>query len=404
VAFTETFFQWWLGDGLGVVLVGSGILVWGSGEDRRPLASAWGAILLLGTGLLMFSLARTGLPITFLILVGIVIAGALFGLRAVAMASVVAAIAQVLEIATGSGTLIAGISDETALVTIKLRLLVYAVGGLIVAAEAHEARIGGAAAAAAAALNEAQRAQTMVEREVATRLQLALLPEKPLDHPDVEIAFRYQAGVEGLLVGGDWYDVFALPDERIGIAVGDVAGHGLEAAATMGRLRTALSALAPHFAEPGTLLSHLDDYAQRIGSADFATIVYAVLDPGADRLTFASAGHPPLIVVPPEGEPRWLSEGRSQPIRSGPPTVRSEAETQLEPGSLLVAYSDGLVERRGEDLRLGLERLYQVSGRLSGSSPERACDRLLGEMGIDDTPRDDVVVVVVAYKPGPNVV
>ncbi|MEZ5098275.1 MAG: ATP-binding SpoIIE family protein phosphatase [Thermoleophilia bacterium] len=230
------------------------------------------------------------------------------------------------------------------------------------------------------------------------RLQHALLPDQLLRDPALELAARYRPATDGLEVGGDWYDAFPLPDGRVGLAVGDVVGHGLEAAAAMGRLRTALVALAPHADGPGSLLSLLDDFAAGPNGTDFATAVVASLDPATGALRYASAGHLPLLVVSADGTCRWLEDGRSTPLCGLPRVARREAATVLDPGDLLVLCSDGLVERRGESLAAGLARLAAAGEALADASAEAACDRLLAAAG-QGAGEDDVVVLCARFAP-----
>ena len=231
------------------------------------------------------------------------------------------------------------------------------------------------------------------EHRVSLGLQRALLPAGVLQHPGVAIAARYEARSQFLEVGGDWFDSFAMPSGLIAIAAGDVVGHGLEAAATMGKLRVATAALARHAEGPGQVLSQLDEFTSGADGAEFATACFATFDPGSGRLRFASAGHPPMLVVGPDGEPRWLDGGRSGPLVRDVDPARPDDATTLEPGSLLVLYSDGLIERRGEPIAVGLERLERAACRLGDATVEQACDLLIEAMGVADSREDDVVVV-----------
>jgi serine phosphatase RsbU (regulator of sigma subunit)/integral membrane sensor domain MASE1 len=400
-SFWEIFPQWWLGDAVGVILVGCAILAWGSSPDRRSLGNWWGLLLIVGTAWSTVFVIRTELPITYLVLVWVVIAGALFGTRAVAVTGLVIAVTYALEIAFGSGVLIVGIPDDVALQVIKLKLGVFSIAGLVVAAESYEGQLAVKEAAAATSAMEHAQAESRLERHIAIRLQQALLPGE-LDHPGLEIAARYEAGSDSLLVGGDWYDLFTLPDGRIGITVGDVVGHGLEASAAMGRMRTAVAVLALHTDSPGDLLKRLDEYARGREGAGFATATYAVLDPDSGRLAYASAGHPPMLVCSPTGSTRWLDRGRSQPLHGGPVTPRAEAVTQLEPGSTLLAFSDGLIERRGVDLTSGLEKLRARLAAHALLSPDEVCRLLMTEMGVAETRDDDVVLVAVRLGSAPS--
>lgn len=246
----------------------------------------------------------------------------------------------------------------------------------------------------------ALRAREASERETALSLQRALLPPGPLRHPHVEVATRYVAGSAQLEVGGDWYDGFALADSRIGFTMGDVIGHGLPAAAAMGQLRTALAALAAHF-PPAALLEHLDAFLTSTEVTDFATVCYARYDPDAGVLDYASAGHPPMLTLSPGGQGRWLDAAQSPPLtRVGLTRLpRREARVEVEPGTLLVLYTDGLVERRGEIITAGLDRLEAAMRAVARLPLEEVCDSLLHQLGVDEARPDDVALMVVRLGP-----
>ncbi len=238
------------------------------------------------------------------------------------------------------------------------------------------------------------------EHRIAVRLQRALLPNRVLEHRDVIIAARYEPRSETLEVGGDWYDSFLLPDGRIGLAVGDVVGHGIDAAAGMGRLRTALSALAARTESAGELISHLDSFAGSPNGVDLATACYAILEPAGGELRYASAGHPPVLLREPGRGTRWLLEGRSPPLGTLLEMNRPEAVDVLAPDALLVLYSDGLVEHRDATITVGLSRLEAVVSGLSDDvHVDEACTRILVEMGVATDRRDDVVVMCLRFSP-----
>ncbi len=247
----------------------------------------------------------------------------------------------------------------------------------------------------------ALRAQEAEEREIALGLQRALLPSRQLDDPRVGCAARYEAGSDRLEVGGDWYDAFTLPDGRIAVTVGDVVGHGLAAAAAMGQMRTALAALAEHAPSAGELLERLDGYLRRSQTTDFATVCYAILDPASGVLEYASAGHPPMLVVAPGGAVTVLDQAQSAPLSGGPARPRRTAATTLEPGSLLVLYSDGLVERRGERLSDGLARLVAAAPALADAPVDAVYDRLVSALGVEHERDDDVAVLALRLR-GPG--
>jgi len=235
------------------------------------------------------------------------------------------------------------------------------------------------------------------EHVIALRLQRALLPDAVVEHPAARIAARYRAGSESMLVGGDWYDTFALSGERIGIAVGDVVGSGIEAAASMGRLRSALAAFALEGTGPGSVIARLDAFAAGAGGVEFATACYAVVDPATGVVRYASAGHPPLLVVSPSGDARWLREARSPPLAAGLEEHTGDAVDLLVPGSTLLAYSDGLVERRSELIEVGLERLERNALELSELPVDELVNELLARLCADGA-GDDVVVVALRLE------
>ena len=246
---------------------------------------------------------------------------------------------------------------------------------------------------------EAVRAREAEKREIAVGLQRALLPGKLVIPAGVSVAARYEAASAALEVGGDWYDVFPVMGGRVAFTVGDVVGHGLAAAAAMGQLRTALAALAPYADSPGELLSRLDAFVATSATTDFATVCYGVLDPSTGTLEYASAGHPPILLVPPGGEPRWLNEAQSPPLYGDDERLRSHATMTIEPGSLIVCYSDGLIERRGEPLTVGLDRLEQAGRSLPDLPVVEVCDHLVAALGVGESRQDDVAVLAVQFDP-----
>jgi len=274
-------------------------------------------------------------------------------------------------------------------------------------------RLIGVAADVTERVDERRRADELVraeqtrardeEHHIAVELQRALLPRSTVTRPDVAIAARYEAGSATLEVGGDWYDTFELPDGRIGLTVGDVVGHGLTAATAMGKLRVAMGALAPHADGPGRLLSYLDGFAAGSDGVDFATACYGIFDPRTGELRHASAGHPPMLVVTADGQSRLLMAGRSAPITGKPAGVRPDATEILEPGSVLLLYSDGLIERRREVITAGLERLEHAAVELRDATVKELCDGLLTALGVAEHRDDDVVVLCLRVPARPAV-
>ena len=195
------------------------------------------------------------------------------------------------------------------------------------------------------------------EREIARTLQLRLL-NLDLRTTRAVVRARYRPADDAMEVGGDWFDAKELDDGRLMVAVGDVVGHGLAAAATMGQLRAALGALALHASDPVDAVRMLDTFAARLPEALGTTLALALIDTDAGSLTYCLAGHPPPVLVSPDGEIRLLAEAPSWPLGLAPGLDRLPAPAApFPPGSLLVLYTDGLVERRGEPIDRGLDRL-----------------------------------------------
>jgi PAS domain-containing protein/anti-sigma regulatory factor (Ser/Thr protein kinase) len=199
-----------------------------------------------------------------------------------------------------------------------------------------------------------------LERSIARALQLGLLA---LDVRSTQaiVRARYQSSDATMEIGGDWYDAVELDDGRIAVAVGDVVGRGLSAATTMGQLRAALGVTAMQADDAADAITILDQYAKHVPGASCTTVAFAVIDPASATVSHASAGHPPPLLVTPDGTVKYLEGGRSWPLGIDTPRRRPPAATEaLPPGALLLLFTDGLVERRGESLDVGLERLRSI--------------------------------------------
>ncbi|MFI1290055.1 SpoIIE family protein phosphatase [Streptomyces sp. NPDC020792] len=221
------------------------------------------------------------------------------------------------------------------------------------------------------------------ERETALALQRSLLPRSLPRTAAVEAASRYLPAARAG-VGGDWFDVIPLSGTRVALVVGDVLGHGVQASASMGRLRTAVRTLADIDLAPDELLTHLDDVVARLSAEAGAegrpgevgaTCLYAVYDPVSRRCTLARAGHPPPVLVPPDGPPRRVELPSGPPLGLGGLPFES-VELQLPEGSVLSFYTDGLVESRERDTDAGHRLLCEALAARSGSL-EETCDRVL---------------------------
>ncbi|MFJ8717389.1 PP2C family protein-serine/threonine phosphatase [Streptomyces violaceus] len=245
-------------------------------------------------------------------------------------------------------------------------------------------------------LNDRLRQAHSREREVALALQEAMLPA-PRQVGHHRAAVRYRPAVGALNVCGDWYDLVDLVGgDRIGVAVGDVVGHGLEAAGVMGQLRSALSAASRVAEGPAQALDVLGRYAHVIDGAESATAVTTFIDCVRHVITYSSAGHPPPVLVHPDGRTEFLDQATDTPLDARPdPIPRPQAETTFVPGATLVLYTDGLIERRREDIDTGLDRLADALRVHRDQDPETLADTVLLELLPPGGATDDTALIVV---------
>jgi putative methionine-R-sulfoxide reductase with GAF domain len=229
-----------------------------------------------------------------------------------------------------------------------------------------------------------------VERAAAAILQSSLLPAKLPSMAGVEFASRYVPGGDGE-VGGDWYDVFELPFDRLCVVIGDVMGRGVGAAAAMGRLRSALRAHALRADNPAAALHELDVDMRHFEPSLHATVLCAVVEPKQDRLILSAAGHPPPIKVEP-GRPAEVLDLPADVLLGVDPTrSRNATAVDLHPGSGVLFYTDGLIERRGVSLDVGLERLRAA---VDPGPPEVICANVMLTMVGDEVAHDDIAVLM----------
>ncbi|MGW3731018.1 SpoIIE family protein phosphatase, partial [Streptomyces sp. NPDC000851] len=229
-----------------------------------------------------------------------------------------------------------------------------------------------------------------------------LLPHRVQGGAAVEVASRYVPADMDHGVGGDWFDVIELSGARVALVVGDVVGHGINAAATMGRLRTAVRTLADLDLPPDELLARLDDTVRRLNDEDDgvsdpvvvgATCLYAVYDPVTRRCTVARAGHPPPLIIDPMGRVTIPDLPAGAPLGLGLGLVPFESvELELLEESLLAFYSDGLVESRDADLDVGMNRLSAALAQ-PGSSLEELCSQVIKTLP-PQSPPDDVTLLL----------
>jgi serine phosphatase RsbU (regulator of sigma subunit) len=240
----------------------------------------------------------------------------------------------------------------------------------------------------------------------AVALQRSLLPTALPAVPGLGLAARYVAGSGA--VGGDWYDVFVLPDGKLGVVVGDVAGSGLEAAVIMGRMRSALRAYVLETPDPATALRMLDRKIQYFEPNAMATVLYGLYTPGTGDFTVSSAGHLPPVLAAPGGQAGLLPLRPDPPIGTADDPQRRSATFLIPPGALLCCYTDGLVERRGQVLDQGMDTLAATLGKLVAAGPgavtepvaEDACAEIMRALVGSTAAQDDIAVLVLSRPPG----
>ena len=204
----------------------------------------------------------------------------------------------------------------------------------------------------------------------AVALHRSLLPTALPAVPGIDLAARYVTGSG--TVGGDWYDVFVLPDGRLGVVVGDVAGSGLAAAVIMGRMRSALRAYVLEAPDPGTALRKLDRKIQYFEPDAMATVLYGLYTPGTGEFTVSSAGHLPPVLAAPGERASLVPLQPDPPIGTADDPPRRSATVFIPPGALLCCFTDGLVERRDEPIDQGIDKLAATLGEQIALAPVTA--------------------------------
>jgi PAS domain S-box-containing protein len=239
------------------------------------------------------------------------------------------------------------------------------------------------------------------EQRIAETLQRNLLPQALPAVDRLALAARYLPGAEGTRAGGDWYDLVELDEHRVAIAVGDVVGQGPGAAAVMGQLRSALSTALLQGSSPAGALELLDRFAARLPGSTASTAACLVVDRERGEVTWARAGHLPPLLLGPEGAELLDDAGSGTVLGVEGRRPYTEGTLPISPGSCLVLFTDGLVERRGEDLDAGLQRLVKAADRLSHLDPERLASALLRDLLADTDQPDDVALVLARLQPLP---
>jgi anti-anti-sigma factor len=374
---------WWLGDMSGDLLVAPVLLViatraaWPKLTRARAIEAATLAAGVAGLSALAL---RPSTPLAFLAFPGLVVAALRFRQIGAAVSSLIVATIAVWVTARGHGPFAGGAGDENLLES-QLFCAVGAMTALLLAA----------------VLTERKRAEDAY-RGVAETLQRSLLPDRLPDVPGVGFAARYLPGGADVEVGGDWYDAIQSPNGTVNLVIGDVAGRGVRAAATMGQLRAAARAYTLEGSSPATILEMVNRLAGAAGLRDMATALCIAYEPTTGRLRIANAGHLPPMVVSPGGGVRRLEVRGALPLNVEAHTRYPETEDRLEPGETLLLYTDGLVERTHETLAEGLRDLERAAAEApAGVGP--LCDHIANHVLRDANRSDDVALIAFQALP-----
>jgi serine phosphatase RsbU (regulator of sigma subunit) len=245
-----------------------------------------------------------------------------------------------------------------------------------------------------ARLHEAVVAVRDKEHTIAVLLQRALLPSRLVHHSQLAVSANYSAADDLVDVGGDWYDTFEWSGRYVGVVVGDVVGHDIAAATVMGQLRNGVSAWAPLLQpRPADVLNAYAHCVRNHGNT-FATAGCVIVDTQTGLATYSLAGHPPPLLIQPDGSTVWLVAALAPPMDAHQIDQYGEASVALKPGATIVMYSDGLIERRGESLDVGLARLSNAAAHHAAlDDVDALAARLVEELTAGADVQDDIVVV-----------
>lgn len=243
-----------------------------------------------------------------------------------------------------------------------------------------------------------------MQREAARTLQQSLLPSRLPELPALRFAARYLPGKSGAEVGGDWYDVVAVPYGGIGLVMGDVVGHGIEAASLMGQIRNALRAYAFRERDPGVVLERLNALFTGWNAIDqMATLLYAIFDIETGEVRLASAGHPPPLIRTSDGTTVVVDGARGTPLGATSGARYRSSTVVLQPGDTVLLYTDGLIEDRVTSLDRGIDALRSIAGQ-PFSDLDAFCARLVTQATADRAVDDDVAMLAMQYTPFGDVV
>jgi serine phosphatase RsbU (regulator of sigma subunit)/anti-sigma regulatory factor (Ser/Thr protein kinase) len=388
--FASTWSVWWAGDAMGILAVAPFLLSLRPihlSVPRRWLRVVEAAAVFAGIAVLSYSIHRTARPVWVAVFPLLGWAAWRFQQRGAGPAALIVILVATFAAAHDQGPF-AGTGLLDKMVMLQVFNAAVSFTSFFFAAVVAERERSETARLELVDRERQMQAQLYErERRVAESLQRSLLPERLPDIPDVRAVARYVPAAEEVEVGGDWYDVISLPDGRLGLGVGDVAGHGVGAAAAMGQVRVAFRAFLLEGLPPAQILERLNRLLWELLPGAMTTLVCAQLDPETTNLIIARAGHPPPVVRGPAAAVRLVEGGLGPPLGVAPLSTYEEIRTQLPPGAAFILYTDGLVERRRESLDTGLRRLLDAAAE-APDDLDFACDeiiaRLLGVKGVAD--------------------
>lgn len=246
-----------------------------------------------------------------------------------------------------------------------------------------------------AALEGLRRAaeEVEVERSTAETLQRSLLRERLPDVPGLRLAARYLPGSAEARIGGDWYDAIPLRDGRVALVIGDVVGRGIEAAARMAHLQSAVRAYALEGLRPSLILERMNGFVQELEGRGTATLMLALVDPDAETVRLASAAHPPPMIVNGEGSAHFAEGPAGPPLGASLFPSYEETVIAMPSGASLILYTDGMVERPDRPLDAGMDQLGEA-GKTLPTEPDEACRALLDRLLSDGLAHDDVALLI----------
>ncbi|HTL87050.1 MAG TPA: SpoIIE family protein phosphatase [Acidimicrobiia bacterium] len=371
---------WWTGDAMGVLIVAPFLWsFWGTPARtgrRRMLEIVGCSGVLLGTCAMAFVPST---PVLFIVVPVVAFVSWRFGQRGAARADLVVSVIATIVAAHEVGPF-ADLSLLARMVTLQsFNATVVFTSLLLAAAVSQRADLAAA------------------QREAVETLQRSLLPDRLPDVPGLELAARYIPASQHVELGGDWYDVIALENGRYGLVIGDVAGHGILAAAVMGKLRMTLRAYAFDGSSCGSVLERVNSLLRDVQEGATATVWYGRYDPRDRTLEYANAGHvPPLLAGADGAEPTFLDDVHGPPLGAVSGVSFSHSRRRLDDGATLLLYTDGLIERRNTSIDDGLASLRAQAHR-NGTDLQTACDDVIHAL-VADAAEDDIAMLAVRLQ------